>query len=90
MVHNIKDRLLVGECKNVSVCCMGFVVCVLPPCLLLCGTAGIAHFATKTMPKYYNYKDEERHHIVKTCSNITSQMKGMDEFFFFLFFSFLV
>ncbi len=43
--------------------------------LLLCGTWGIYHFVTRTMPKYYNY-NEEKHHIMTNCSNITSEMKG--------------
>ncbi len=66
------------ECKDVFLVLGAGLMMAVPLGLVLCGTLGISHFATKTMPKYCNYKEEERHHVTRTCGNLTITSKGTE------------
>ena len=51
--------------------------------LLVCGLFSVSCaapfvFALRTVPKYQNYINEERHHVIQTCTNISVQNQGKD------------
>ncbi len=52
-------------------------------CLLVSTVCAPFIFAFRTMPKYRNYIDEEQHHVIRMCTNITIRDKGKKKLTFF-------
>ena len=49
---------------------------VLPVGLVTCGTFVPWYFFTHSLPRYQDYRNEERHHVQTTCDSITSTFVG--------------
>ncbi len=53
-----------------------YTFCLLSFCLVVCGIVSPWYLVTKSLPKYHNYLEEEKHHVKATCFNITSTYQG--------------
>ena len=57
--------------------CVGFIFLLLLAVGFIVGiVCAPIFFATRTLPKYRNYLDEEQHHVIRECTNITIKEKG--------------
>ncbi len=68
---------MTSKCADACACPLALALyCLLPIGLLICGTFVPYYFFTVSVPKYENYIKEEKHHIIKTCTNITATLRG--------------